>query len=346
MATIRRRGARWNAQIKLSGGATRSASFATRALAQQWADGMEARKRSGEAISTGAEAITLAALWPGYMALRESEKIAPNTLAKNRTHWRLHVAPAFGDTPVKRIRQSQVRAWVAASLNAGIGIPTMEASLRLLSGMLKMAVADDLINGDPTTGVKVGAYKAEEKAILTPTQWRAVLAQVPNETDRLMLEMMAVTGLRIGEALGLRGSDLDASQGLIHVRQTWTRHGIKEGTKSNRGRMTKGRQVPCPAGLMARLEEAAPSPAARLFVGDDRNINRRVLAPACQRAGVPVVTLHSLRHYAITRLLDAGLSTTRVAKVMGHADTRMVDRIYSHMTTEGLEAAREAMEGL
>jgi integrase len=87
-------------------------------------------------------------------------------------------------------------------------------------------------------------------------------------------------------------------------------------------------------------------PATLLWPGaDDRNLNRRVLTPACEAAGVPTITVHELRHHAASVWVAGGVPLFEVARALGQADTRMVERTYGHLVPgahDRLLAARKA----
>lgn len=339
MATIRQRGKSWQAQVKYPDGTVRAKSFPTKALAKAWATEGDAAKASGEAITHDRAAVTVADLWAIFLPMRVGEGMKASTARKYRSHWSTHLEGAWGQVPVKGIRQSQIRQWVVRLRKAGVGQPTIAGSLSLLSALFAVAMADDLIGHNPAHGVTPGEHEVTHKAVPTRGQMGRVLEAIPDPGQRLLIETLAVTGLRIGEALGLRAVDVDPAHGVIRVRQVWTRDGIRDGAKTK----LSVRDVPVPPGLLARLSRVGAIGNGRVFAGDDRNLNRRVLAPACRKAKVPVITLHTLRKYATTQLLDAGMSAFHIAKTLGHKDTRMIERIYGQMTDDGRDAIRNAM---
>ena len=339
MASYRQRGKGWTAQVRMPDGTFRTKAFPTKKQAQVWAVDIEAKRDRGIVRDPRKDDATFADLWPTFLDKRDG-LLSPATLSKNRTHWRQHLEPAFGDTRVVTLRRSHVEAWVARRSRAGVGAPTLEAAVRLLSALCEYAVDDDVIPANPVRKVKSPAHIADRRAFVTAAEIDAVLAHVEDPRHRLLLRLMASTGLRIGEALGLQVRDIDGD--AVHVRRAWTRHGTKETPKSS----SSVRVVPLTADLAAalRAETASTLPATPIFHGiDDRNFSRRVLEPAVDAAGVERFTLHDLRKHAASTWVAAGLPLFEVARALGHRDTRMVEAIYGHLTPGAHDRLRAAM---
>ena len=148
-------------------------------------------------------------------------------------------------------------------------------------------------------------------------------------TERPLYLMVAMTGLRQGELLGLRWRDLDAAARKVRVRQAWVRGEFKS-PKSRRG----SRGVPTANELVDALAElAARSPFSAeddlVFAHPetgrplDRSQVRKRFQRACRRAGVRVVRFHDLRHTFGTRMAASGeLSLRTLQEWMGRRDAK------------------------
>ncbi len=337
MATFRKIGDKWVAQVRLkpgvagkgaSVGATRTRRFPTKPMAMAWARDIEAQRDKGTLKDPKLDEVTLGSLWPAVSKIRKGV-LEPATVAKNQSHWIGHLEPHFGDLSVTGLRRSAIEAWVVEQVEAGVGVPTIEACVRLLSAILESAVDDDLIVANPARKVRVPKHMPKRKRFVTEDEINRVLGHVDAPDYKLLLALMATTGLRIGEALGLTRADIDRAASVVSVRQVWTRFGIKEYPKSD----SAVRTVPVPDEVRDALKvHIAPMlPASQVFQGDDRNLNRRVLAPACVAAKVEVFTLHELRHHCASVWVARGVPLFEVAKALGQADTRMVERTYGHL---------------
>ena len=163
----------------------------------------------------------------------------------------------------------------------------------------------------------------------------------------------AVLGLRWSEAVGLRVRDVNFSAGTLTVAQT-----VEELAGAVRivpyGKTrTSLRSMALPPFLLAVLEEHARTrshagPTALLFVGPQfgilrRNFVKRVLRPACERAGLPPLTFHALRHIAITAMAEAGVPYNVTQARAGHATAKMTLEVYSHRSTAADRTAANAL---
>ena len=148
---------------------------------------------------------------------------------------------------------------------------------------------------------------------LTEDELRALLDEVPDEW-RLFFELLAHTGLRIGEAVALTWADVDFGKRRLHVRRRLYR-GRLDSPKSRYGR----RVVPLTETLSRKLWRLRGTAAddAPLFPTrdgtplDPSNVAARVLKPAARRAGVPWAGFHTFRHTCATMLFRTGSTPSR-----------------------------------
>jgi hypothetical protein len=151
------------------------------------------------------------------------------------------------------------------------------------------------------------------------------------------------TGLRIGEAIALRWSDVDFNRRRVSVERRYYR-GTFDRPKSKYGR----RKVPLSEGMARELEAQwllAENVEGLLFpsevggVIDGSNLMRRVLKPAGRRAGVPWVGFHTFRHTCATMLLRAGWNAKQVQITLGHHSPAFTLAIYVHFLDDDLPDA-------
>lgn len=154
-------------------------------------------------------------------------------------------------------------------------------------------------------------------------------------TDWLLL-LIAKTGMRFSEAIALTPKDFDLSHQMLSVSKTWD-------YKGNGGFMpTKNqssvRKIPLDwltviqfAGLIQNLPEDQP-----IFVNNkiySSTINDR-LAKHCKNAGIPIISVHGLRHTHASMLLFAGVSIASVARRLGHSNITTTQKTYLHIIQE------------
>jgi len=172
--------------------------------------------------------------------------------------------------------------------------------------------------------------------------------------------LLAETGLRRGEALALHWADIDFEKKTLWVRGTLARtdKGLYVTSPKTQASV---RQIHLPAHLIELLKshllaqsneivQAGNKYLQKGFVFatrtgepvDPRNLQRSVQI-ACKKAGLPVVSPHTLRHSAATTMLEAGIPIHVVSRQLGHSNISITVDIYGHVSDNG---AKEAMETL
>lgn len=196
---------------------------------------------------------------------------------------------------------------------------------------LRLAVADELIDADPTFMVRVPRWSADQEKIawLTPLQVARLqkAASTTSAAHRALVDLMAVLGLRVSEACGVQIEDLfDDLSGYTLL--TVKRKGGKVTTET----------IPVP---LLRVVEAArggrssgPLILTRAGHAQTRNGAYDWVKRLCRKAGLPDdIHPHSLRHTAVTTLVDAGLPMHEVQEFARHADIRSTEWYYRRRGT-------------
>ena len=211
-----------------------------------------------------------------------------------------------------------------------------------LKGAIGDAVAEGLLTSDPTrkTTIKGKIPGKKKLKFLSQHKLQSLLKalSLTNEPnwDWLIL-LSAKTGLRFSEALALTPSDFDFVQRKIKVTKTWNYKNVKGGFEETKNLSSK-RTVPIDlhlshqfAKLTQDLEENKPIfVSGRVF---NSTVNSR-LETLCKDAGVPTITVHSLRHTHASLLIYAGVSVASIAKRLGHSNVTTTQETYLHIIQE------------
>ncbi len=238
---------------------------------------------------------------------------------------------------------------------------TVQRIFVLLRLALDGAVRDGLLARNPARQVKQPSVERVEAHFLTGEETRAVLGDAKKSRAWAVLVLIAMTGLRRGEALALTWADVDFDGGVLQVRRTLSRLGgelVATSPKTPKSR----RMLPMSEPVVRLLKEHKANQAAeRLRAGrhwqandfvfatefgaavDPRNILRAVSRSAARVGIEHPVGVHSLRHSAATAMLEAGVNLKAVSDLLGHADIRMTANTYGHVSDA---AARLAMDSL
>jgi integrase len=227
---------------------------------------------------------------------------------------------------------------VAYLATGGRSKKTVENVLLTLSSILRKAKAWDYACGSfsladitlPREGVK------KEQRCFTDEEVGKILAAAP-EPFGTILAVTSVLGLRIGEVLALRVSDVDFSRKIVRVRQSVdaaTRQ--VQAVKSN----ASSADVPMPSQLEARLLKHLQTHDGKtelLFINrrsrpySANKLRAKVLHPLLVRLGIPRGGFHAARHGATSALLADGATPAVVQKQLRHSDPRITLGVYAHV---------------
>ena len=223
---------------------------------------------------------------------------------------------------------------------------TVRTNLAPVQALLATAVEEGILRTNPAFGVRIArrdrmSHVARDERELRKALSREELARLLAAIDehwRPFFELLAHTGLRIGEAVELRWSDIDfGATPTLHVRRQFfqgevsapkTRHGV--------------RAIPLSTGMARALWQRQGAPDDLVFTTrhgkrvQRDNLWRRVLKPAAREAGVEWVGFHTFRHTCASLLFGAGKNVKQVQEWLGHHDPGFTLRTYVHLVDGGL----------
>lgn len=331
-------------------GERHSATFDTAAEADAYRQEHLRRRRRGGTGDPTAGNTTFAEWWERWMPGRQ---IRSSTRATDLCYAKNHLLPEFGKWRLVDIRPSDIAAWVAKLMAAGLAPATVRTCRGQLSQCLKAAVREGLLYQNPADATQPPAVPHKEARFLTPDE----LVRLEAAMDlwwRLLVPFLADTGLRIGEAAALRVRDVNVLAGRVTVSAT-----VSNVTKSVSGASSRrqigepktsaGRRVvptltrPTGDRVAALIAERRLGLDDWLFSGrrgapmDSCVWRSRVWRPAVLGAGLaaPLPTPHALRHTAIGLWIAAGVKEPlRLSRWAGHSSIAVTYGTYGHLLTD------------
>jgi integrase len=283
-----------------------------------------------------------------YVAWLEAHR---KTGADARYRVDAHVMPALGDIQCATLTTAQMRNWLRDLANSPARLRTKagakKPNVRSLDRSDPEAVRRRRASANRTLVILKAALNSAWRAgkIHSDQTWRRVepfkeadaararylaVAEAKRLVDgcapdfRQLVQAALVTGARYGELASIRASDFNADSGTVHVRTS------KSG---------KGRHIVLSDEGVAVFKSfvAGKSSETRLLVRDDgtawtKSLQARPMLEACKDAKIePEISFHVLRHTWASLAVMAGVPLLVVARNLGHADTRMVEKHYGHL---------------
>ena len=210
-----------------------------------------------------------------------------------------------------------------------------------LKGAILDAVDEGFISRDPTRKVIIKGRQPRQKKIkyLNQFELHAMLSDLdlgPKPSWDWLILLVAKTGLRFSEALGLTPDDFDFVHQTLSVNKTWD---YKNGggfvptknASSVRKVQLDWQLIMQLSALLKDLPRNEPIFARGKVYNSPANA---ALMRHCEHAGVPVISVHGLRHTHASLLLFAGVSVASVSKRLGHASMNTTQETYLHVIRE------------
>jgi integrase len=332
----------------------RSKTFDTRALAVIF-EGQLAQAKAGATEFPAAKIsnLTLEAFGVEYRDKYMNVELEKSTRNLYKSTWNNHIAKRIGHLPLSAINRETVQQFKAELLADGVGGPTVDKSLSLLSAVMGKAVEWNRIPYNPVHGVKKVSAKRRHKPEPMPADLvTELISGLPSARDKLIVAVLAYTGMRPGEVLALTKADFDSDS--ISVDKAIAL-GEEKDTKTHVDRvvpiMPKLRPflTDLPDGLLFPRADGRPWED-----WDYRNWRKRTFKPAVRKLDVPASELaaytlalkawtvesktdpkavkpvepsgewssfrpYDLRHTFVSGLLMDGWTPIEVASVAGHS---------------------------
>lgn len=331
--------------------------FDTLAAARSHKVRVEGDEADGTLVDPRAGMLTLDDYFATWLEARlvKGRPLSPSTKLGYQRLYRRNVQDRIGARQLRVLRPDTIRTW-HADVTAAAGADQAAKSYRMLRAVLATAEADELMRQNPCRIRGAGEEHAQQRPMVA-TELVLDLADKIEPRYRAMVLLAGFGGLRTGESLGLRRSDVHLLHGEVGVTrqaQEVTGKGrVELPPKSVAGRGF----VSLPGVVVEALEHhlahfADPSPHAPLFLGPEGGPLRRATfsrawSAACRAAGAPEgLRPHDLRHHAATLTARTpGVTTKELMARIGHASPRAA-LIYQHATVERDRAIAAFLDGV
>jgi len=282
--------------------------------------------------------------------------VAETTAYTNWSLIRRHILPYFSAYQLDQITSFMIVEFYASKLEGGLSPKTVREFHNILNRAFEEGVDLSVLEINPVKKAKPPKLHYKEHSVWTKKQTQKFLEGVEGTDNEVFYILAIFTGMRRGEILGLKWTDIDFEQGKIYVNRSLARvHGkglVLKDVKTRRSR----RQISISPYVILKLQEqkAKFNPLLNLnnemvftsSTGNYKDPNNvlREFNRLVRLADVPKITIHDLRHLHATMLLKNGENPKVVSERLGHHDVGITLDIYSHVTPDIQDLAATRLE--
>jgi integrase len=306
---------------------------------------------------------TLAAFLDSWLNGTVKGSVKATTYESYERLIRCHIKPELGRRKLKTLAPDHVQTLYQRKLDSGLAPGTVRQIHSVLSRALDQAMRWGTLPRNVCKATTPPKPDAEEIKPLDAEQARRLLRTAGGDRFEALYVLAVTAGLRIGELLALRWKDVDLEAGGATLRVQRTKSTAKSGPVFTTPKNGKGRSITLTRHAVEALKaHRATQNAERLKAGslwqdyglifcthggkplDSHNLARTSFKPLLERAELPDIRFHDLRHTCATLLLSRGHHPKLVQVLLGHSTVALTLDRYSHVMPGMGEQTAAAME--
>ena len=289
-------------------------------------------------------------------------KLRPSTYKTSQGFLKNHIKPQIGSIPLADLTSLDLQRFYKHLLDGGrvdrieakkkpkgLAPKTVRNIHQMIGSAYNLAIEQKLVTRNPADGCALPKVERKEMQTLPVEQLTSFLREAKDSGVFALYYIDLTTGLRRGELLGLKWSDIDLEKGDLRVQR---QIGRIDGKIIEMPLKTKNayRTLPLSADAIDVLmqqrrktgnsEWVFPSPTGGPMSPDSvLHMLQRVL----KRAGLPRIRFHDLRHTFATMALQNGVDVKTVSSMLGHYSAGFTLDTYAHVTTDAQLKAAQTM---
>ena len=308
--------------------------------------------------------VTLDEWFDTWMEEYKKNQVKIGTYTGYQKYYDAMIRKRIGGKYINDIRGEHIQKLYNDYVKEGYAVSTIKVVAAVLSGSMKQAMKNGLIERNPVELAILPRQTGKRKIKAMTKEQQALFMEYAKESYLYNLYAVLLrTGMRSGEARGLKYTDIDKKAKVIHIRRTLKYiegMGYIEDTPKT---ASSTRDIPLTAATLELLEaqknywgfkvekidrylfcneEGDPLSRDRTEAEFARIIKRIRAAGYCD---YPWFTPHSLRHTFATRAIEAGMLPQVLKTILGHSSLAMTMDLYSHVLPDEKGKAMEMIEG-
>ncbi len=250
-----------------------------------------------------------------------------------------HLRTIFGEKKLNEVKGTDITLWQNKMIKKGYAIKTIKSVRGILSTMFEDAIKDEIIDKNPVRYASQLSTRNEKKKSsneiqpFTLEEIKKLISTTSNEQMRNLYMLLFTTGLRGGEAIGLKWENVDFKKKTIEI--------VSQMGRGEEGSPKWGsfRTIPIIDSLLPHLEnqyKLTGNKNSYVFLNrentcfwDISKIRENYWKKDLEKAKIPYRKIHQTRHTFCSTLISSGEDVNYVSKIAGHSSTKMTLEVYS-----------------
>lgn len=333
--------------------------FKTKKEANKWLIEMQIKKNRG--LTLAGARTSLDDFFVDYLKAIKSS-LRPNTFQQYSQIVNQHISPILGKYKLEDLKPNIIQQFYNFKIDDGVSERTVILIHAVLHKAFKQAVLWGIIGWNPSDGVIRPKMKRKEMQVLDDVQVRNLLLAAKGSWMETILQLAITTGMRFGELLGLKWSDLNWETRQLQIQRQAKRiigQGIvfsEPKTKAGRRTIVLGKstvkllrkhwldQQSMINKLESGWEDLDLIFPSKIGTAIDQSNVTKLFKELLKKANLPEIRFHDLRHTSATLMLKQGINPKIVQERLGHSDISMTLNCYSHVLPSMQEEAAEIID--
>lgn len=290
--------------------------------------------------------------WYDYWIDIKKRTVRPNTVRNYSERYNRNIKEIIGNLLIINVKPTHCQLIFTKMADEGYRSSTIYQTRIALFNLLEFAKDSDIIQVNPckkTVKSNIGLPSSKKEALTIDNQRKFLNAAV-NTSYEYQFRFALQTGLRTGELVGLKWSDIDFDNRTITITRSMEyRHSVGEWRVGPPKSASGNRVVPLTeeAVKILKLQKAKNKEiqvipiewAEQVFLCKKgtpvkNSTYDTALFKLCDKAGIEHFSMHVLRHTFATRCIEAGMTPKTLQKILGHSNLGITMNLYVHVTEE------------